>query len=629
MPKAAAMKYYAVAVGRDAPNIYTSWDECSKKVSRYPKALHRSFKTKEEAERWLESKADITALYAPENLRSIARGTQSSPIPIGSDDGHQQEETPSTKQTVRSPSVDVSPPEPKVTLSPEQSKVFAKVKEGGNVFFTGSAGTGKSVLLREIIKLKRERHSFDAIAITASTGIAAINIGGVTLHSWAGIKLGDEPVEKFVKKVLYQKTLRPLLDRWRKVKTLIIDEISMVDASLFDYLEAIARALRGDDEPFGGIQLVLCGDFCQLPPVSGKDKKGQVVPARFAFEAKSWSSCIGLPMMLKKVFRQKDQTFANMLNEMRYGKMQESTVRIFKTLDRKVTYTDGIEPTELYPTRREVAGANSWRLERLTGEPQTYEAQDHRGVDHRGQTISYEKMIDLLDKLVAPKSLELKVGAQVMLIKNLRQGVLVNGSIGQVVDFSTPREAIESGTKIAEVESDKLHNQNSQNQNGKPNINPVTEEIFKHDWKWPVVKFTNGERLVITPVDFTINNGDGETVMARRLQLPLILAWALSVHKSQGQTLERVRVDLKRTFEKGQAYVALSRATNMDHLQVLNFAKEKYDPLSKCWNLTLTDMHRVMAHPMVLAWYGEHVRTAEQDFDIDEEEISAFNESHW
>ena len=148
----------------------------------------------------------------------------------------------------------------------------------------------------------------------------------------------------------------------------------------------------------------------------------------------------------------------------------------------------------------------------------------------------------------------------------------MNGSIGQVVEFATPKEAFQSGTRIAQVEDDKK-------QDGNFNIN---QEILENNYKWPVVKFTNGERLVVTPVDFTVNNGDGETVMAKRLQLPLILAWALSIHKSQGQTLERVRVDLRRAFEKGQAYVALSRATTMEHLQVLNFSKEKY-VLSFCY----------------------------------------------
>jgi len=235
-----------------------------------------------------------------------------------------------------------------------------------------------------------------------------------------------------------------------------------------------------------------------------------------------------------------------------------------------------------FPTRKEVAYANTRRLGELPGRPQTYQAQDQAGVDHREAPISHEHMVDILDKLVVPNRLELKVGAQVMLIKvlcmimslrwyeahltqNLMQGYLVNGSIGRVTKFATPKEAIQSNIRLAQVESDK-------NRNGSSN----TEEILEYDFKWPVVKFTNSEELVVTPVDFTVNNGDGRTMMARRFQLPLILAWALSVHKSQGQTLERVRVDLRRTFEKGQAYVALSRATSMEHLQVRNFSKEKY-----------------------------------------------------
>lgn len=148
----------------------------------------------------------------------------------------------------------------------------------------------------------------------------------------------------------------------------------------------------------------------------------------------------------------------------------------------------------------------------------------------------------------------------------MKQGVLVNGSIGKVVGFETPSEAAASKTEVANFDSGKA--------NGDKNTG-ISQEILKSDWKWPVVKFTNGLKLVMVPVDFTVENGDGETVMAKRLQLPLILAWALSVHKSQGQTLERVKVNLRKTFEKGQAYVALSRATNLEHLQVLNFEAAK------------------------------------------------------
>ncbi len=148
----------------------------------------------------------------------------------------------------------------------------------------------------------------------------------------------------------------------------------------------------------------------------------------------------------------------------------------------------------------------------------------------------------------------------------MKQGVLVNGSIGKVVRFETPREAKAAQTEIANFEPGKANGDKS---------GGIPQEILANDWKWPVVQFTNGLTLLMGPVAFTIEKGDGETMMAKRLQLPLILAWALSVHKSQGQTLERVKVDLRRTFEKGQAYVALSRATNMEYLQVLNFQADK------------------------------------------------------
>ncbi|KAF7784570.1 hypothetical protein Agabi119p4_735 [Agaricus bisporus var. burnettii] len=336
MPKA---KYYAVAVGRGAPTIFDSWAECSASVNRYSNALYHSFRTQQEAERWLASKSAATTVHMRPRHTSVKNDNTNT--------------------------VKCHQPELKVLLSPEQHRIIARVKEGKNVFFTGSAGTGKSVLLREIIKLRRET-SPDAVAVTASTGIAALNIGGVTLHSWAGIKLGDEPIERFVGKVRGQTMFHSLWMRWQEVKTLIIDEISMIDGPLFDYLEVIARKLRNSTQPFGGIQLVLCGDFCQLPPVPRKDMKGIPIPATFAFEAQAWNSCVGAPMMLTKVFRQKDETFSMMLNEMRYGRMQESTIQIFKSLSRSVLYTDGIGPTEIYPTRIEVNSSNSSRLRQLS-----------------------------------------------------------------------------------------------------------------------------------------------------------------------------------------------------------------------------------------------------------------------
>lgn len=246
----------------------------------------------------------------------------------------------------------------KVFLSDEQRSVLDLVAEQKrSVFFTGSAGTGKSVLLRETIKVLREKYKreMDRVAVTASTGLAACNIGGVTLHSFAGIGLGKEAVPELVRKI---KRNMKAKQRWLRTKILIIDEISMVDGDLFDKLEAIARAIRNNGRPFGGIQLVITGDFFQLPPVPDY---GRV--SKFSFDAATWNTSIQHTIGLTQVFRQKDPgasidevdrrclltiaVFANMLNEMRLGRLTPKSIEAFRALNRPLSFADDFEATEL------------------------------------------------------------------------------------------------------------------------------------------------------------------------------------------------------------------------------------------------------------------------------------------
>ncbi|TFK30736.1 hypothetical protein FA15DRAFT_27710 [Coprinopsis marcescibilis] len=212
MPKAKSQKFYAVLIGRDAPQIYDDWENCKDKVSRYPGAVHKSFKTRKEAEAWLgEHNAQ------PQPLQSAFFQPHGNGKPA-----MKKNKKPSTSRP-REDDEEVILDEPEVKLSPEQRDVLERVKAGKNVFFTGSAGTGKSVLLREIIKFCGGRHS-PGLAITASTGIASVNIGGTTLHSWAGIGLGLETAAKLAGKFFGQPKFMPVLERWKQVKTLIIDE---------------------------------------------------------------------------------------------------------------------------------------------------------------------------------------------------------------------------------------------------------------------------------------------------------------------------------------------------------------------------------------------------------------------
>lgn len=462
-----------------------------------------------------------------------------------------------------------------ISLSGEQEHVLdLVVNQNKSAFFTGPAGTGKSVLMRAIIARLRTKHSRepDRVAVTASTGLAACNIGGVTLHSFSGIGLGKEDAQALVKKIRRNPKAK---NRWLRTKCLIIDEISMVDGELFDKLDRIGRTIRNNGRPWGGIQLILTGDFFQLPPVPDADKKRDV---KFAFDASTWGTSIDHTIGLTQVFRQRDPQFAQMLNEMRLGKISQATVDAFKALSRPLKFDDGVDSAELFPTRAQVEGSNERRLRELPGMARRYDAMD------TGDQAIRDK---LLANMMAPKSLELKVNSQVMLIKNLDE-TLVNGSLGKVIAFSDERTFdLESGVTYDDDVTDPL----AKARKKLKEFSHVTDSSSASAQKFPVVQFisTGGVPRVILcqPEEWKVELPNGE-VQAKRSQLPLILAWALSIHKAQGQTLERVTVNLGKVFEKGQAYVALSRATTQDGLRVLGFDKSK-----------------VMAHPRVVQFYSQ------------------------
>ncbi|OQE07222.1 hypothetical protein PENVUL_c014G03312 [Penicillium vulpinum] len=467
-----------------------------------------------------------------------------------------------------------------VFLSDEQRAVLeAVVDRGKSMFFTGSAGTGKSVLMREIIAKLRNtyRKEPDRIAVTASTGLAACNIGGVTLHSFAGIGLGKEPVPELVKKIKKNQKAR---NRWLRTKVLVVDEVSMVDGDLFDKLEEIARRIRNNGRPFGGIQLVVTGDFFQLPPVPDGGNR----EAKFAFAAASWTTCIQHTVLLTNIFRQRDPEFADMLNEMRLGKITPRTIEAFRRLSRPLDVKDQIEATELFPTRAEVDGANSARMGRLSGEIMKFNAVDSGTIQdpqHRDR---------LLANCMAPPVIQLKKGAQVMLIKNMENS-LVNGSIGKVVAFMSEDYFDSYKENDTNFTNDATASDDEQAHRARKKLKPMgyKEAPASMARKWPLVSFLQPDgserHLLCQPETWKIELPNGE-VQAQRQQVPLILAWALSIHKAQGQTLQRVKVDLGRVFEKGQAYVALSRAVSQEGLQVTRFEPRK-----------------VMVHPKVVEFY--------------------------
>lgn len=468
-------------------------------------------------------------------------------------------------------------------LSDEQKKVIQTVLQGSNVFYTGSAGTGKSVVLHELVARLRHRHSNDSIGVTASTGLAAMSIGGMTLHKYLGIGLGHGSAQDLFNRI---KRDGILLGRWRRTRVLVIDEISMIDGRLFTKLEQVARLVLGNNKPFGGIQIVCSGDFFQLPPVS----KGNDV-CQYCFQSEAWKSVINVTIDLKCVFRQKgDDELINMLNAVRTGHITTEIEAKFRSLQREVPYDDGIEPVQLFPTRNEVKRANEMRLSRLTGSMRSFSSDDE---------CNNQQDSMLLESLMCEKELLLKEGAQVMFIQNQTQ-TIVNGTQGTVLCFMSEElytkcvQVYFMHDKDAQVEAEWLLIASRQGASKdwtdaeKKIVDSIpadrkrefenliynavlmtTKAIpivkYKHDGFWNYVSAPKSE--------FTVMTNGKKT--ATRHQIPLILLWAMSIHKAQGQTLERVRIDLRRAFEVGQVYVALSRATNQKQLQVINFESRK------------------------------------------------------
>jgi len=391
--------------------------------------------------------------------------------------------------------------EPAAIMTQEQRYVLDCVKSGKNVFFTGGAGTGKSFLIQKIIGVLPPEHTF----ITASTGVAAFQIGGTTLHSFAGIGSGNAVISKCVELAKRSTVAK----QWKKCKHLIIDEVSMVDGNYFKRLEHVARQVKNNDKPFGGIQLILTGDFLQLPPVAKEEER------RFAFETSAWQRCVQLNIELTQVKRQSDQALVEILNRLRMGVCTEEDTEVLKGTKANKS-KEGIVPTKLCTHTEDVNMINKKELEKCEGEEKRFQA-----VDSDPGLSKYIEASTPVEGVV-----RLRVGAQVMLLKNLNvSSGLVNGARGRVESFTTEGN--------------------------------------------PVVVFLGGAKQEIKYEKWSVKTGAGATLT--RTQIPLRLAWAFSIHKSQGMTLDCVEVSLSRVFECGQAYVALSRAKNLRSLRILDF----------------------------------------------------------
>ena len=406
-----------------------------------------------------------------------------------------------------------------------QTDALRILNAGANVFLTGAPGAGKTYVLNQFVKQARQRGA--SVAVTASTGIAATHLNGQTIHSWSGVGVAQVMTDTLLKQI---KTRRG--KRIRATDILVIDEISMMHAWLFDMVDQACRAVRRSPKPFGGLQVVMSGDLFQLPPVSNTRRDRELVapppelvamreryakagrnPNGFVTESLIWPELNPVVCYLTEQHRQDTGQLLDVLTDIRQGTVTDTDRQ---ALDTRI----GVEPAgddiaiSLYPNNRQADALNDSKLAQINEPEHRFEAESS------GQVSLIKR---LKSTMLAPEILSLKVGAAVMALRNDTNQQYVNGSLGTVVDFVSTTEG-----------------------------------------EYPMVDFENGHTVIMQPAAWEMM--DGETVLASVKQVPLRCAWAITIHKSQGMTLDRARMDLRRTFAPGMGYVALSRVESMNGL---------------------------------------------------------------
>ena len=397
-----------------------------------------------------------------------------------------------------------------------QEAALYTIQSGKNVFLTGAPGAGKTYVLNQYLEYLK-KYGVNA-AITAPTGIAASHISGMTLHSFFGIgikeRLSSYDIENLTEK-------KYLWDRMKNLKVLVIDEVSMLSPTLFESIDAILRTFKFSSEPFGGVQVILVGDFFQLPPISknNPDKK-------FIFQSDVWNELSPITCYLGTSHRHEDETLLKILNEIRTNTVSEDSMNYFRgRYNKNPEGTSSI--TKLYTHNADVDVINTRELAKIEAIPKKYQAN----------TTGAKKWLERVfsSSLVIPE-LSLKIGALVFFIKNNYEKGYINGTLGTVIDF----------------------------------------DVFGV----PIIETHDGKTIKAERMDWNFSDADGK-IMATISQIPLRLAWAITVHKSQGMTLDAAEIDLSRAFEPGQGYVALSRIKSLSGLKLmgLNDVALSIDPL--------------------------------------------------
>ena len=385
----------------------------------------------------------------------------------------------------------------------KQKTALDILKLGHNVFLTGPAGSGKTYLLQQYIDYLK-KHNI-GVAITASTGIAATQMNGQTIHSWSGMGISDTFSEADFTKL---KNRHYHAQRFKKTKVLIIDEVSMLHAHQLDIVNSICKKFKEPFLPFGGLQVILCGDFFQLPPIT---KFGE--EARFVHQSEAWEEMSPKVCYLEEQHRQEDRQMLQILNDIRSQSCDAKTKSLLSSRENK-SIKNKITPTKLYTHNANVDVINNLELQKIAGEAEVF----------RMKTSGIEHLVNAVKKgCLAPETLVLKKGAVVMFVKNNFERGYVNGTLGTVIDFDMK--------------------------------------------SMPIVRTTTGKRIVAIPEKWSIEENDAP--LATITQVPLRLAWAITVHKSQGMTLDAVEMDLSKSFEYGMGYVALSRVRTLAGIKLL------------------------------------------------------------
>jgi len=399
----------------------------------------------------------------------------------------------------------------------KQETALNILKSGENVFITGSAGTGKTYLLNQFITYLKERKIYPTIV--ASTGIAASHLQGQTLHSFFALGIRDSVDEYYIDSLLDKKYL---VDRFKKLDILIIDEVSMISPEIFSSMDSILQAFKASKMPFGGVQVIISGDFFQLPPVSREPKE-----KRFAWQSPSWKDLDLKTCYLNEKYRQDDDVLIQILDEIRSGVVSDATHEIFKQRFNK-DLGEGSTPTKLYTHNIDIDKINAQELDKLPGETVCF---NHTAKGTQGNIEKIFKASLVLENL------ELKKDAVVIFIKNDPEKGYLNGTTGIVTGFS---------------KSDSM----------------------------PIVQMSSGASVTLERDEWSLENSSGKKT-ATVTQVPLRLAWAMTIHKSQGMTLDAAEIDLSKAFEVGQGYVALSRLKNIEGLKLLgiNDIALRVDPL--------------------------------------------------